>query len=432
MDAYTRPKSQDEDLPFEVSYPELLAWLRVQEELTASEFERFARQPVREILNLYEDVRQQILTVQDRNLPPHALPGTEAALQAVLETFDPSAGLLAFPDPQETDAFYTHAWTVGQRCDSCLAEYSHLLLPVCPDLVLALHTARDGIRREVGTIAPAVTEYRLLTGRMRKIRKIHAAIQKVDAETRIAMAKETLATANIHTYDTRLAAIRSSLTTLLSDPQEFAARTYLELVAIKKEQDTLAATYKKLAALLSDLTLRALAVSRTNGDIEAATVLEQLLALFEKDGIPDGDLLFSALINGYPVLLEMIDTGELVVRDETEQYLFMDAGSFNNGMRNLCKDFLAASLRYDRALAAWNESDTVVKEAKLEREIRELEALIRAETAARDDARSFQDTTAIHRQTMARLIEDCLLEMTGRTSKLRLNWPPADAGMAQG
>jgi hypothetical protein len=423
---------QDEDLPFEVSYPELIAWISIQEELSASEFDRFARQPVREIQNLYEELRQHIHQVRELDLPPHSLPGTEAALQAVLETFDPSAGLLAGPDPTETDAFYTHAWTVGQRCDSCLAEYSHLLLPVCPDLVLALHTTRDGIRREVGTIAPAVTEYRLLTGRMKKIRKIHGGHPEIDAETRNAMAKETLATANIHTYETHLAAFQSSLAMLMADPQEFAARKYLELVSMKKERDTLEATYKKLAALLHDLTRRALVVVQNNGDSGAATVIEPLLVLFEKDGVPDGDLLFSALINGYPVLLEMIDTGDLVIRDETEQYLFMDAGSFNNGMRNLCKDYQATGHRYDRALAAWKDSDILAKEAELGREIRELEALIRSEVATRDDARSFVDTTSVHRQTMARMIEDCLLEMTGRTSRLRLNWPPADTGMAQG
>lgn len=424
----TLEENQNDNLPLEMGYAELPAWLRAQEELSASEFHRFTRQPVREILNLYDDIRQQIIPLQALDVPPDARPGTGAVLQAVLATFDPASGLLAFPAPEDFDTFYDHAWNVCHRCDSCFMEYSHLLLPVYSDLVLTLHTGRDGIRREVGTIAPAVTEFRLLTTRIAKIRKIFSAIQRIDAETRISMAKETRATADIYTHREKLAAIALSIETLESDPEEFAARKYLELVQLRKEKARLRTTYDKLAGILTGMTRRAEDVAGQNGDHEALRILKGLTAILESGEVPDGDELFSALINGYTVLLEIVENGDLELKDETEQYLCMDAGAFNNGMRNLCKDYRVACGKCDSAASAPQHTDASEKKMVLERERNDLESLLRDEVAVRDEARAFQEITAMHRQTMARMIEDSLLEMTGRPVRLRLSWPPAGDG----
>lgn len=428
MFAYTRRKSQDEDLPLIVGYAELLAWLRTQEELSVSEFERFARQPVREILARYEDLRQQVARLQDATPPPDAQPGTAAVLREVLDTFGPNTGLLKTPSPDTIDAFYDHAWQVCHRCDSCFVEYSHLLVPAYSDLVLALHNARDGIRRETGTLGPAVTEFRLLSARIEKIRRIHAAIQKIDAETRIAMAKETLAAANIHTHQARLAAIVSALAILESDPEAYAARKRQEFEALNREKEKFRDTYNRLAVILSDLTRRARGPAVRDGDSEAVLVLDRLTAVLGCGEVPDGDDLFSALINGYPVLIEMLEKGDLVVQDETEQYLFMDAGTFNNGMRNLCKDYRSICERLGRAAADAPWTNTRARREELLHEKQDLEMLLRSEAAIRSGAQAFQETTALHRQTMARMIEDCIFEMTGRTARLRLNWPPSDAG----
>jgi hypothetical protein len=428
--AYTRKKSTSEDFPFIVGYAELTSWLRTQEELSASEFQRFTRQPVREILTLYEDIRDQIVPLQEQDIPPGAQPGTGSVVQEILDTFDPVSGLLASPGPENIDAFYDHAWKVCQRCDSCFVEYSHLLLPVYSDLVLALHTGRDGIRKEVGTLAPAVTEFRLLTARIAKIRKIFAAIQRIDAETRIAMANETRASANIYTHQERLFVIDSSLASLESDPQAFAAQKYEEVLRLKAEKEKLRTIYDKLACILAGMTRRAHVQALRDQDEEAQRVLGRLMTILEGSTVPDGDALLSALINGYPILLEMMDKGDLVVKDETEQYLFMDAGAFNNGMRNVCKDFQIAHEKYDRAASAAQHTDVKEKKAALEHEKKALESLIRDEMATRDEACALQETIAMHRQNMARMIEEGLLEMTGRTAQLRMNWPPTEEDAA--
>lgn len=428
--AYTRKKSTSEDLPLIVGYADLTSWLRAQEELSASEYERFTRQPVREILTLYDDIRDQIVPLQEEDIPPGAQPGTGAVLQEILDTFDPVSGLLASPGPENIDAFYDHAWKVCQRCDSCFMEYSHLLLPVYSDLVLALHNGRDGIRKEVGTLAPAVTEFRLLTARIAKIRKIFSAIQKIDAGTRISMANETRASATIYTHQERLALIDASLAALESDPQAFAAQKHQELLRLNAEQDKLRTIYEKLAGILAGMTRRARHQAFRDHDEEAQRVLDRLMAILESRDVPDGDALLSALINGYPVLLEMMDKGDLVVNGETEQYLFMDAGAFNNGMRNVCKDYHIAHEKFDRAASAMQHTDISEKKTALEHEKNDLELRIRDEMATRDEARTLQETLALHRQTMARMIEEGLLEMTGRTAQLRMNWPPTEADAA--
>ncbi|NMB78039.1 MAG: hypothetical protein GYA23_02960 [Methanomicrobiales archaeon] len=416
----------DEDLPLVMGYSELPQWLHDQEEISGSEFRRFSRQPVREILALYDDIRGHIVPLQEQEIPPDVHPGTKAVLQEVLTTFDPADGLLAHPTIENFDAFYDHAWKFCQRCDSCFVEYSHLLLPVYSDLVLALHTGRDGIRKEVGILAPAVTEFRLLNGRIAKIRQLFAAIQRIDAETRISMATETRASANLHTHQEQLAIAEATLATLESDPKAYAAQAYLDLVKLKNERARLRTIYDKLALILAGLTRRAWNAAQKSADHEAERVLGRLVGILETGDVPDGDELLSALINGYPVLLEMVESGEIAVEDEMEQYLFMDAGAFNNGMRNVCKDYRAACEKYDRSASAMENIDVEGKKNELRGEMRELETLVRSETAIRDDAIAVQETTAMHRQAMARMIEEGLLEMTGRNVRLRLNWPPTE------
>ncbi len=423
----TSTREYSEDLPAVMGYAELPAWLHDQEEISVSEFRRFTRQPVRSILAMYEDIAQQVVPLRTADPLPDVQPGAAAVLRKILDEFDPQAGLLASPDPDDVSAFYDHAWRVSQRCDSCFAEYSHLLIPVYPDLVLALHTGGAGIRKEVGTLAPAITEFRLLEGRIRKIRTIHAAIQKIDAETRVAMAKETMAAANIHTHQIRLAAIGSALAALDSDPEAFAEQENREFEQLKAERTRLRTTYEQLAVLLTGLTRRAAAHASANRDEEAQQVLDHLTAILEARGVPDGDILFSALINGYPVLLEMIDKGELVPGDEIERYLFMDAGAFTTGMRNLCKDYQATGVKCDQALTAARQHTTPERRREdLLGERRDHELQMRTDSAERDDARALQEVTAMHRQTMARMIEGVLTEMTGRDMRLVLNWPPAE------
>jgi hypothetical protein len=220
-----------------------------------------------------------------------------------------------------------------------------------------------------------------------------------------------------------LTEVESSLQALKEDPAAFARQEHLVIPYTEKKREELFTIYRNLSAVLLQVTQRARQVSQNKDDDYAVSVLGELETILAGDDVPEGDTLFASLIDAFPILIDLIDDKELVLENEKESSIFIDAGAFNNGIRNICKDYWIAREQAGGTALPLSDTDILAKKLELEDERSQLESSLSQGIVARNNARSLKGVIAEHQRNIIGKLEAGIGEMTGRHVQIQLDVP---------
>ena len=418
--------------PMELDLPGIPSWLQEQEIRCREEFLQEAGGDVSSILLSLATIREQILPLRASLLFDDDGSAASAAVSALLERFENAPALLFTGSVGDDIArFCRDAEAVGRCCDSCVTDFGPLLGPGYPELLAVLRDESGDIITRLRQIAPAAGRYSTRHARVAELQRVHARLSGLAGTARAGEADEIRATSRIEIYRQQIAAIDADLEQIGTGPvsrqeTEEAQRMQREIV-----QDTLAQSYREYAQVLHGITVRAGALSEQRGDDIAAGVFLILRQILDGKDVPGADDLFSALIDAFPIFMELIDDGALVLENDSERAVFTDVASFANGLQDICLCYHEMNAN-GSLLSVPAPQTSEERRQELSRERGEIMAKVMEESDCILRAHLLMSLTEEDGPDLVQEIEEGIREMTGRPVRIRAEFPvplvPEDDG----
>lgn len=396
----------------------LPAWLSEQEAGYREEFRRTAGTSVQRILLAYALIRDQILPLRtDLLFSDDGAPVT-AAVDGLIGKFENGPAVLFTGEMgDDIPGFCRDAGEVCRCCESCLLDYGDLLAPAYGDLVAAIRDGAGEIRGEVRRMEPAVEKYAAGSARVAELEQIYTRLYTLAGSVQSSAEIETRASTRIAAYRERIAAIDCDLKQVGEGHAAGGGGEEVRLEQCMTVQETLARSYRDYASILLSITGRAGEIAAARDDIIAGGVFEELHDVLAGRDVPEADTLFSALIDAFPIFMDLIDEGALALEDENEQAVFVDIASFANGLQDICLCYHEMNEKGSLLSVPVPQTAEDIRQELL----RDREAIIARVMEESDQvlkAHLLLTVTADDHTDLVQMIEEGIRTMTGRPAQI--------------
>lgn len=396
----------------------LPSWLREQEESYREEFRRAAGDNVSRILLHYAEIRDPILPLRTNLLfTDDGNPGS-AAVCGLLERFENAPAVLYSGTPGDDIAgFCRDADDVCRCCESCLADYGTVLAPDYQDLVAALRKGSVGIMKQVRLMSPAVEKYCSRSARVAELQRTYMMLYTITGSVRSSVEEEIRAGTRIAAYRQQIAAIDADLQQIGAGPGSPEEKAEVLKRERENVRDDLAQSYRNHALILQGITIRAEDLALSREDDIAAGVFQILREILDGEDVPESDALFSALIDAFPIFMDLIDEGALTLSGESEREAFTDIASFTNGLQDICSCYHDMNAEGNHLSVPCPETPEERRQ-ELSREREAIQAKVLAESDHILHAHVIRTVTADDRTDLVQKIEEEIRMMTGRPAQI--------------
>lgn len=151
----------------------------------------------------------------------------------------------------------------------------------------------------------------------------------------------------------------------------------------------------------------------------ANEVLLDLIQILMGNEVPDADSLMPALVCAFEIILDMMESGDLVPGDDEAAAVLKNPADFNNELCRICRKYAAVDAQI-REIPVGPDALTQRKQQIKDEEAR-LEGQIRDLTTAEQDLTTRRTLAALHRQNLKKPLEEALSKLTGSPVQVRLN-----------
>ncbi|MEN6611362.1 MAG: hypothetical protein ABFC24_11010 [Methanoregulaceae archaeon] len=304
-----------------------------------------------------EALRKSLLAqVKDLKVPEekrHLHPKLEKVALSTLPLFERSMSqTLAKPFPAGTDEFYVAAGECLKTCLKTMQGQGRYLQAVFPEEMKGIRGTLKDFGHEINALTEATKKFRDHGERVQGIRKIYDALVEIrDSKTgsgdrhsqivqRIADAKRAL---------DDFAAQRVQLE---KSPEYLAYLKLKEQIhAIEEKRDTEMREFTVISAVIAHVFRKAEKVEGRKGDGPSAKAVRQATDLLSDHQIPRPDELAAALRISFPVVLPLIKSGEVPLKNKEERTLFSDTDHLSEVLGKCVN----AYHEYEVKIAAMNE-----------------------------------------------------------------------------
>ncbi|NMB77591.1 MAG: hypothetical protein GYA23_00670 [Methanomicrobiales archaeon] len=398
----------------------LPSWLEEQEEGYREEFRQAVGDGPSRILLSYAAIREQVLPLRSNLLFNDDGTALSAAVSGLLERFENAPDVLySGTCGEDIGCFCRDAERVVHCCESGLADFREVLIPAYPELVAALKAGASGIRAEIRLMAPAYERYSACSCRLAELEQIYTRLYTLAGNVQSSAEEEIRASTRVAAYREQIAAIDEDLAQIKAEAGPASPE---EMDNVRQQQrrivqDNLAQSFHDYASILLGLTIRAEELSVSRDDDIAAGVFLELREILDGRDVPGADTLFSSLIDAFPIFMDLVDDGALILADENEQAVFTDIASFSNGLQDIC-------LCYHEMNEKGNLMSVPVPQTPEETRqelLRDREAIIAKVMEESDHilrAHLLLTVTADDRTDLVQMIEDGIRNMTGRPAQI--------------
>jgi septal ring factor EnvC (AmiA/AmiB activator) len=160
-------------------------------------------------------------------------------------------------------------------------------------------------------------------------------------------------------------------------------------------------------------------IANDKNDSYAGDVLFELIQLLSGSEVPDADHLMSTLVCAYPIVLDMMDSGDLVPGEDESASVLKNPAEFNNELCRICREYAAVDAQI-REIPVGPDALTQKKQQIKDEEAR-LEAQVSDLETAEQDLNTQRTLAALRRQNLKKPLEEALSKLTGSPVRVRLN-----------
>ncbi|MCX6694068.1 MAG: hypothetical protein NT074_05930 [Methanomicrobiales archaeon] len=361
--------------PPQVAFHDLPAWLSLQDEAEAKALED-AVAPHREtVCEAAEAIRLAMEAIREKKRDEAGLhPKIRNVLKSSLPEFEKSMKTaLSHRFPPGSEAFYDGAAECLKGCVRALQGPGRYLMSAFPDTVREIRGLVDVIGRGVNAMTPAIKEAREKKAHIKEISSaLHrlAEIQRDERERNAAGLDYEQRTAQ---KSALLSQREGELQTLRESAGYRDCQSVRDLSArAQKDLDVRERDLLNCVHVLFGVVARADKVVKRTGKQEEQRSIHRAAGLLGSDAIPLSPDIGSALSAVLPIILGMIETGVITLKNREERLYFSSPDRALPALDALAKECSDAQERHADLLSKVRESPEGRREAALLDEISRL------------------------------------------------------------
>jgi len=403
-----------EKKPLAIRFDELPAWLENRRLEAESLFDqatttdrgeiRAAAEQLSRVIGILlaaqfnEEIHPTLKSIAQKSLPLYT-----KAIEAALEK----------PLPEEPGQFYDAAAELLKACINSANAQGKYLRTVFPDEMKAVSACVATIGRSVNAMNGPLGAYRAGAGSISEAVRIHAALSDIGEDIAKSREKEKRMAGRIRELNERIAGCERTLADLehKRSVKELAGREQ-EIALLTGERDQTVRRYAALSMTAAHVLRKAEKVARRQQKPLDERAIQRAIALLSHHTVPDSEELVSALAAAYLPAKQMIDAGELALKNKEERSLFSSPEGFSSEVQTLCTAFSRQAAACEAAEREFSSHPVIARHADLTRERKQLFDTLAKEKQACRELVHWRDELA----KKVPLLREQLLKMVGGIS----------------
>lgn len=319
-------KKKEEEPPRLLTFGEIPGWMDGIEAAARQELETTSGS----IRTHIEALRKSILAqVKDLKVPEekrHLHPKLEKVAISTLPLYQRSmTQTLGKPFPQDADGFYLAATECLKTCLKTTQGQGRYLQAVFPEEMKGIRGTLKDFGHEINALTRATKKFRDHGVAVQEIRKVFDSIVEIRDNKAGSGDRRSQITRRIADAKRTLDELAAQQAQLEKSPgyQEYLT-IQGQIRAIEEKRDTEMREFTVISAVIAHVFRKAEKVEGRKGDGPSAKAVRQATDLLSDHQIPGPDELAAALRISFPVVLPLIESGEVPLKNKEERALFSD------------------------------------------------------------------------------------------------------------
>lgn len=384
--------------PQVLSYTGMPAWLDQQDETAQSELASGIRQPMADIRNAVAHLQLHLATLAGAEHDPVMHPKLKTIAKNSLPQFVRAMKSATAKDlPEDPEEFYTAAAECVKNCLQAIRGPGRYLQAIFPEETKSIRLAIDEMGRGINTVNPLLGAYRKRSAEIRSARAIMDEIGSLREDYTRSEERARRMQARITEITERSAAIEAELAHLPEDPAMH------EIEEMKRALDDLAGqrddavrTYSSLSMTASHVIRKAEKLAARDHHTPEVSLIRTTMEILSSHDIPAPDLLDTRLAAACPVIVQMIDSGQIALKNKEERTLFSDIPRFRSEIGAACTALCSLEERCRQAESALAAHRITLSMQSLAREKAQLAVMLTREQETLSDLTEWQTKTMEH------------------------------------
>jgi predicted nucleic acid-binding Zn-ribbon protein len=404
-----------------LAYAEVPAWIDRHEEHISADLAESARHHVDGISQIIERLQQYLKVLQETEKAGGHDIQSDEILQNSLVLFirqisEPLSGDL----PLDTCRFFAGAETIFAICKAAVDEHGQILMEAFPVEIAAIKEDTHALGRALlGARIPVIEKCRAKRQKIARVKEVLSRIADIEQESTGFTDRMIWIKGQILEISEELSRIRSELADLESNPEPFLKQQQETRDSLAAKREAIRNSYIHLADIASALMSWARTIATDKNDSYANDVLFEVIQLLTDKDMPDADHLMSTLVCAFPIILDMMDNGDLVPGDDEAGSALIKPADFNNELCKLCREYAAVDAQL-REVPVGPDALAQRKQQIKDEEAR-LETQIRDHKTAEQDLNTQRMLAARQQWNLRKPLENALCELIGSSVQIRLN-----------
>lgn len=300
--------------------------------------------------------------------------------------------LLSKPLAADVEGFYTTATDILKGCINSTQGQGKYLRTVFPEEMKTVWAGIGAIGRETNTMTEALAHFRKEMEHITEARKAHGALADLQTDIEQSFEKESRIEHRIHDIRNRIDECEQELAMLEHDEsQGILAEQHRALEMMTEGRDRTLRRYAALSMTASHVLRKAEKLAHKQHKSAEELVLRRAMDILSDHAIPDTTDLTQTTAAACPIVVRMIDSGEVLLKNKEERALFADPAGFIREIGQLSETFTKQVMQCEAAAHSLRSHPVVARCENLKREKKQLEIILQKEIRSRSDLITWRD-----------------------------------------
>lgn len=326
--------SKKEPEMLDIAFGAIPAWVAAHEKTAQETLLSTTEEPVRNIRNAAAGLQLIVNGIAGAEQDPVLHPKLKSIAKNSLPLFVRAMNSsLAKELPDDREEFYIAAVECVKSCLNSMRGQGRYLQIVFPEEMKSVKTGIDTMGREINGLTAALSAYRQAMAITTEVRSLHATLISMKEEIARSAEKDTRIDKRIGELTARIAAIEKELAELnTGDRIKEIEEQKSALLALEKARDDAIRQYAALSMTASHVFRKAEKISQKQHNQPGTAALRHVMELLSDHAVPDKPDLAEALKLACPLAEQMIESGDISLKNKEERAVFSDTARFCSDM----------------------------------------------------------------------------------------------------
>ncbi len=321
-----------------LTFEEVPLWLDDREKAARDAVSAEVQEPIHNIQNATANLQLMVNNLKGAEQDPQTHPKIKSIAKNSLPLFIRAMNSsLAKELPGEPEEFYAAAVECVKGALNAVRGQGRYLMVAFPEEMKETKAGIDVIGREINVMTKALGRFKAETARIGAARAAYAALNDARNDLDRSYGKEERIRSRIAEIGGRLDAITDELARLSTDPALLALDYERDRCAeLVRQRDELMRHYTSLTMTTSHVVRKAEKIATRKNLSKEVHILKDAMDILSDHEVAAAETVARALDIACPVVQEMIDAGDILLKNKEERAIFSDTAKFSGELSGLC------------------------------------------------------------------------------------------------